>query len=320
VTLPKEAGMSQRQRVRFTRAAQIGLATLVFVVLAAIGIYFGANAIRGGHGYQTAVRFPNALGVAPGSQVFMNGVNIGSVSKVRILRDGTVDFILHISRHRTDIPKDAAFSVQGSLGGAPNVVISAPTGRVSSNEILPKYVAPISEQPVGKPALTIESFMLQSRALGNRLTGMLAEARPYGKPMLSSLQNARSNAGATAQELRGAGPALLGTVQSTVARAKNNIAQAREVLQRRDQSQLVAMRAAFQRSANDMQQTSVALRSLKRDPQLHDNVRVAKVELRAATANLAQLSYDMAIIAKNPQTKAELLDAGARFRVILKRI
>ncbi|HLI96960.1 MAG TPA: MlaD family protein [Candidatus Baltobacteraceae bacterium] len=311
--------MVQRKPVRLSRAAQVGLIALVVVIAAAIGIYFGQKAARGGGGYRIGVRFRNALGVGQGAQVYLNGVVVGSVNKIRILPDASVEFVLNVSRYTTNIPKDAIFSVQSTFTGGANVTISAPP-QTAATEVLPKHVLPLQEQPVGTPPLTIETFMGQSKSLGNRLAGILSKARPYGKPMLASLQHARANAASTQQEMRAVAPALFGSVRSTMARAKTNIAHAQQVLRARDQSKLASTAAALQKSQSDMKQTAGVLTAIKRDPQSQENVRVAEAQLRNATANLAQLSGDLAIIAKNPQTKAELLDAGARFRALLKRI
>jgi hypothetical protein len=120
--------------------------------------------------------------------------------------------------------------------------------------------------------------------------------------------------------MRAAAPALFAIVQSTMTQAKSNIADAQQVLRRRDQSKLVTIAAAFQRSANDMKQTASALGVLKRNPQTRANLRESAAQLRTASANLARLSDDLGGIAKNSQTKAQLRDAGERFRALLKRL
>ncbi len=180
--------MAQRKPVRLTRAAQLGLVALVVIVAAAIGIYFGQKAARGGGGYRIGVRFRNASDVGPGAQVYLNGVVVGSVNKIQILPDASVEFVININRYTTNIPKDAVFSVESKFTGGANVTISAPPQAAATTELLPKHVLPLPEQPVGTLPLTIETFMGQSKSLGNRLSGILLKARPYGKPMLASLQ------------------------------------------------------------------------------------------------------------------------------------
>lgn len=294
----------------------MGLIALVFIAAAALGLYFTARFVRGGGGYSIGVHFPQAAGVAPGGQVFLNGVDIGTVSKVIILPDTSVDFIINVFRD-TGIPKDSKFTVQTAFTGGSKVMIVAPVG---SHEMWPKRILPESEQPVGTPPLSLEAFMSQSRGLGDRADAVLGQARPYGPRLLSHVQNAKANSAGTMQEMRSTFPAVMGSLQSTIARAKANAQDAQSALRERDQPKIAAVAQAFSRSAIDMQQTAQELHSLKRDPQIRENVRAASAQLRIATQNLARLSHDMQMVTGNSQTKAQLRDAGARLRAILHKI
>jgi hypothetical protein len=106
----------------------------------------------------------------------------------------------------------------------------------------------------------------------------------------------------------------------TISRAKANIRDAQVVLQRRDRSKLTAIAAAFTKSSHDMKQTADAMHALRKDPSIQRNLRASSEQLRVALAEMAQLSRDLQIIAGNPQTKAELRDAAARFHAIFKSL
>ena len=309
-----------------SRPARLGLAALIVLLLAGGGIY-GVIKTRGTGGYRMGVHFRGAAGVAPGALVYFNGVNIGNVQKVKILPDTTVDMILNVF-HDTDIPRSAQFMIQSSFTGSPTIQIVLPR-RVAQNEVftpipqsalLPKRVVPVEEQPRGTEPLSIEDVMGESKALGDRAQRALALAKPYGPRLLGNVRNTQANAAASAQEMRGAFPAILGTLQSTIAKAKANAQDAQRALRGRDRPELAGIAAAFQQSAKDMSSVSGSLASIKNDPQVHANVRAAAVELRAATANMAGLSRDMEFASKNAQTKAELHDAGLRFRSIMERL
>lgn len=300
---------------------------LAVVLVVAGGSYLGLRILRG-QGYQFGVHFPTAAGVAPGAQVYLSGVEIGTVGKVIILPDTSVDFIINVVRD-TDLPKSAKFSVQTSLTGSPSVAIvipevravpGAPVTPVPREVVWPKRVLPVSEQPTGSPPLTLEAVMRQSRSLGDRAYRMLAQARPYGKRLAFHLQNARANGGATVAILRGTGPELLSSVRSTIARAQANVQSAQHALRTRDQPEIAQLARSFQATVTDMKATAGTLQQLKRDPQMRRDLRAATAQLRAVTANLAGLSRDLGIISGNPQLKAELQDAGARFREILTRL
>lgn len=310
--------MARMRAVRITRPARLGFAALVVIILAAIGIFLALKFLRGAGGYQIGVRFPQAAGVAPGAQVFLNGVTIGGVSKVQILPDTRVELIINIYRD-TSIPKTAKFSVQTALTGSPIVAISVPPS-TSPTEIWPKRVLPVEQQPAGTTPLSLEMFMRQSRSLGDRAYAVLAKARPYGKPLMTHLQHARENGEATMENLQSAPPTLMASLQSTVTKAKANVAQAQTALRDRDQPKLAAIAVAFERSAGDMEKTAASLKAIKRDPRLRANLRDASAQLRAVTGTMAQLSHDMEMISANPQTKAQLKDAGARLRALLHKL
>jgi ABC-type transporter Mla subunit MlaD len=310
--------MARSRAVKVTRAARLGFIALVVILLAIAGI-LAARFVRGAGGYRIGLHFRQAAGVAPGAQVFLNGVVIGAVTKVKILPDTTVEFIISVF-HDTPIPKTAKFTVQSALTGTQNVAITAPAQPVRANDVWPKRVLPVAEQPIGTPPLSLDQFFAQSKALGDRANAVLSKARPYGKPLVQHLQSARSNGFATMQEMRSGLPSLMGNLQSTVAKAKANVQDAQTALRERDQPKLAVIAVSFQRSAADMQRTSAALDSLKRDPAMRENVRAASAQLRAVTSNMAKLSADLQTIAGSAQTKAELRDAGARLRALLHKI
>ncbi|HET9096486.1 MAG TPA: MlaD family protein [Candidatus Baltobacteraceae bacterium] len=320
--------MAQPAAIRMSRPARLGLIALVCIIVISLGTYAGIKMVRGTGGYQMGVHFRTAAGVAPGAQVYFSGVNIGAVSKVRILPDTTVDMILNISRP-TDIPKNAAFSVLSSFTGSPTITIMVPTQRVAhtsaptplpQSDIWPKRILPVAEQPVGSTPLSIEDVMAEGRALTDRADRALAQARPYGPRMLRHVQNARTNGAATTQEMRTALPAMQASLHSTIARAQANAASAQRALLERDQPMLAAVASAFSRSSRDMKQAANALTSVGNDPRARANVRAAAANLRDAASRMAQLSGDMEIMTQSPQTKAELRDAGDRFHEIMAHL
>lgn len=311
-----------------SRPARLGLIALVCIIVISLGTYLGVKMVRGTGGYHMGVHFRTAAGIAPGAQVYFSGVNIGTVSKVQILPDTTVDVILTIFQ-ATDIPKNARFSVQSSFTGSPTITITVPQQHIAANhlpspvprsDLLPKRILPIAEQPVGSTPLTIEDVMAEGRALTDRADRALARARPYGPRLLRHLQNARTNGAATTQEMRTALPAIVASLQSTITRAKANAASAQSALRERDQPRLTAVAAAFQRSSRDMKQAASELTSVKNDPRARANIRAATANLRDVTSSMAGLTRDMEIMTKNPQTKAELRDAGERFRDVMAHL
>jgi ABC-type transporter Mla subunit MlaD len=310
--------MARTQPVRVNRAARTGLAALVVIILAAVGVYYIVQQ-RGTGGYRMGVRFAQAEGISAGSEVFLNGVLVGTVRRVQILPDTSVEFILGIF-HDTSIPKNAQFTVRSTLTGTPSLLIAVPPSTTAAHEVWPKRVLPPAEQPVGTPALTLETFMASNSGLTSRAQRVLALARPYGKPMIAHLERARANGAGTMQELHATLPSLMGTLQGTIAMAKANAQSAQTALRGRNQEKIASIAASFKQSAADLEKTSQSLTALKRDPQVRENARQASIQLRATASTMAKLSDDMRAISANPQTKAELRDASARLKALLHKI
>jgi hypothetical protein len=317
--------MARSQAVRITRPARLGLIALILAVLLAAGLY-AWNEYAHGNAYLFGVHFPTGSGIAPGAQVFLSGVEIGSVRTVTILPDTSVDFVINVGTG-TDIPKTARFSVQTTLTGSPIISIVIPQVRAAqrtptqlAGAVWPHRVLPVSEQPTGTAPLTIERVLGQSRALGNRIIAVMTIAHPYGRRLVYHLQSARANGAGTVAQLRGTAPELFATVRSTLAQAQANAQRAQTLLLTHDRQRLAVLARAFGRTEIDMKSAASALGTLKRNPQMRQNVRAATAQMRTVTANLAGLSDDLAIIAANRQVKAELRDAGTRFREILHKI
>lgn len=265
------------------------------------------------------VHFPTAAGLARGAQVFLNGVQVGSVRRVRILPDTSVDVILHIAK-RTDVPKNAIFSVQTTVAGSPTVSIAVPPGRVRAAEVLAKRVLPVSEQPIGTVPLTLEDVMRQGRALGDRVQTVFARAKPYGPRLVADIESARENANATATVMQQSLPVQMQTVHRIIAKAQSQIRQAAAAVRERDESKITLVSTTLKQSVNELKDAADALRRLNNDPRVRSNVKAAQAQLRDATRNLALLAHDMQMLTKNAQTKAELRDASTRLHEILHKI
>ena len=310
--------MAQRRGVRFTRAARLGLAALVLAIAAGVALYLGMRLLRAG-GYRMAVHFPTAAGIAPGALVYFNGVNVGTVQKVKILPDTTVDFTLAITRD-VDIPANAKYTVQSTFTGSPTVNITVPVGAKRA-AVEPKRVLPLAQQPVGTPPLSLQVVMRQGLAVGDRAQSILESAMPYGKRLRTHLEHARANGGAMMQQMQTSVPAVLATLRSATERAQANAARAQAaIVHDRNHAEIGEIAASFKNSAADLQRAAAALNSVKRDSAVQANVRAASAQLRVVTAHLAGLSRDLQMIAGNPQTKAQLQDIRQRLNAILRSL
>jgi phospholipid/cholesterol/gamma-HCH transport system substrate-binding protein len=94
---------------------KIGSAVIVATVIAVIAVLVLNRGIFSS-GYTIVARFPDAAGVAPGTNVLVAGVRVGSVTSVQIA-GGHVDVALEVN-HGVELPHDtaAAIGVETLLG------------------------------------------------------------------------------------------------------------------------------------------------------------------------------------------------------------
>lgn len=317
-----------RTKQTSTRLALLGLFALAAMLLLAAGLYFMSSAAPGRGNYRMGVHFPSASGVAPGSPVYLSGVNIGTVSKVTILPDNSVDIILGI-RSNTDIPRRSKFSILSSLTGSPSIAILPPrTPRnlggsptpLPRSEILEKRIMPVSQQPVGSIPASLEDFLRQGQTLTNRTTVMFGELSARREPLLNAMSGARTNGIAVRNELSGTLTQLQGQMAVTMRKAQANMADAATVLRTRDQRKLAVLAASFQETARSAQTVQASMQAATRSPAAHRNLREAAARLRVAMTNMKTLSASLERIASNSQTKAELRDAGAQLRAVIEKL
>jgi ABC-type transporter Mla subunit MlaD len=307
-----------------TRQAQLGLLTLACAAGVLVAFFLFARLGPGRAGYRIGVHFPGAAGVAPGAEVFLSGVNIGSVDRVRILADGSVDIILAIRRH--DIPKDARFSIQTSLTGAPSIAIAPPPPHVVKgvpptplphNAVLEKRVLPLEQQPVGTIPLSVEQLLSQSRSLGNGAQSVLTHMHGYKSSILGNLERSRSNAAATPVLLRATSASLMRQISSTMQQVNANETAAVQALRRHDQRRAAMLASSLSSSAKSMNASLDSLRLVTRDPQVRANVRASAANLRTAMANAKTLqSQGFA----SGETRAQLADAQANLRAAMEKL
>src|SRR5581483_11878167 len=105
-----------------SRQAIVGAFTLLGLV-ALFAVYFVlSNLAARVSGYEVGVHFQNAAGLTRGAIVYESGVQIGSVARIRMLDDFTIDVILQIVNW-ADIPKDSQFVISAPLTGGASVTI-----------------------------------------------------------------------------------------------------------------------------------------------------------------------------------------------------
>lgn len=308
--------MARTRPRRISRPAIVGLVFLGIVVLVIIGAYLGVRFGAGGKTYRIAARFTTVSGLAPGAAVYFSGTKAGTVTRIQLLPDNSVDVIMRIASS-TSIPKDSKFSIQTSFTGSPNVAIMPPKHPTAT---LPRRVLPISEQPVGTVPLSIDQLMAEGKTVGGRAQRALQMARSRSGVMMGALGHSRENAGATMTEVKGVMPRAMAQMQGTIAQARANVAQAQRVLPTRDHAKIAAAAASLKASSAALNASATSLKSISRDPRARGNLHAMAANIKTATENMQSAVNAFKGVTGNAQTRAALRDASANLHAILAKL
>jgi phospholipid/cholesterol/gamma-HCH transport system substrate-binding protein len=116
-------------------ALQVGILVFLGIILFSIGYVFFNGAVKGHNTYVVTVRFKDAGGISPGSEVDMSGIKVGKVSteKNGVRLDPTTNTALidlQIEK-RYKIPVGSSITVVASLLGGTATVAIFPPSRVA---------------------------------------------------------------------------------------------------------------------------------------------------------------------------------------------
>lgn len=295
--------------------ARLGLIALFIAIFAAAAIYLFSN-FGGGRGtYNTGVHFASAAGLPAGARVYMNGVAVGTVSKVNILPDATVDVVLAI-RNDIDIPANSLVSIRPTFTSSPDVVIVAGS---RASGLLPRRVVAITDQPVGHQPLDIQSLMLQAQAVGARGQAALALAQKREPAIFHHAMHARDNLGTLAASLHGGLKPALAIMQSTIARARVQLDSAQTALREHDSRKLAAIASQFSQTSAALDATMREAHADTSDPRERANVRASMQNVQTAMQNLSAASHSLQSTASDPVTRGQLRDAGLHLRSAIQK-
>ncbi len=297
-----------------SRFAQLGL--FAIVALALLFVSFFVITDMGGRrsGYRIGVHFAGASGLPPGARVLLSGVDVGSVERIRLLPNGSVDVIIVIARD-VDIPKDATFGIQPSLTGSPAVTIAPPARHLRPGvlptpyppqALLARRVLPLGEQPTGMLPLSVETLMRRAIGLQTRSRAMFATLQARRPQLMASLQGGRGELSGTQTQLRTSFSELSATLDATSMKARAHIARTQRALSRvRDRGDLQALASSLESTSSSLKATASSLRSIQSDPRVRANMRASTAQLQQAMDNVRALKESTRVVTGDPQTRAQ---------------
>ncbi len=122
--------------------------------------------------FQLRTHFKNAQGLQPGNNVRFAGTQIGTVKKVQIINDTTIEIIFYIDRKSKDFLHNNSLTAVGSEGLVGNKVLNiipAETAGlpVQENDILPSRDAPDIDEMLETLYITNHNIAIISEELKN---------------------------------------------------------------------------------------------------------------------------------------------------------
>jgi ABC-type transporter Mla subunit MlaD len=319
------------------RQAVVGFFSILSIVGLFVMFWFLTNQGSKMGGYRMGVRFAAAAGLRPGSQVFLSGLDIGTVDHITFAPDYTVDVILAIKGsipalsflpgsappNGFDIPKGSTFRIQAPLtGDSAVVIIPPPPDRAVNEGAWPHEVLALDEQPRGSSVASFQDVLAQGGQMLNDLQRRLPA-------ILDGLQSAVNNGNAMAihgneltQQLSSKVDALTGSLQSSLDRAGDNIVALTHDLRETaegDRGRIDGLLAHLNQTAVTFNQVVDSMKGLVGDQQLRGNLTQTTQNIAVASASLAKMASDAQKLTGDTQTQAQLKDTVANLDAVIQK-
>ncbi len=317
-----------RRRAKQQNSLRLGIFAVSAIALLYVFVLVFMH-FQGVRGYRIGVRFATVSGLSPGAPVYVSGVQIGAVEKIEVLPDNSVEVILAITRD-IDLPTTSRITIHSPLTGSPDVTIIPPITRVAAgsipaplppNLIIPKRVLPLDEQPIGRPPISPKELIAQSQELldqSGHIVGMFLGRR---RTLLAQVDSIRDNSAGLATDLRSLPQTLRANLAGTLNDAKAEVSRTQAlVMNSRNQAVLAQLSASLNAASASLEQTSNALNGVRTDRATLANTAAAMNNVKQASATMHAARIDFQTIGANPQTRAELLDAGVQLRASVERL
>ena len=131
---------------------KLGIFIIIALVLLVAGLYLiGKNKNFWGKSYSLTARFDNVGGLQPGNNVRYAGIDVGTVDKINILNDTTIEVVMFIENNMQQIIRNNSAASIGTDGLMGNKLINIEPGTTDApiaeeNDILPGIKAIDTEQ------------------------------------------------------------------------------------------------------------------------------------------------------------------------------
>jgi ABC-type transporter Mla subunit MlaD len=312
-----------------SKQAQVGLFTILGAIAVFAVFFVLADLGTRARGYKIGVHFKTAGGLRTAADVYLSGVPIGAVDKIRLLDDYSAEVILAI-RQGYDIPVGSHFLIQSPITGEPTVLIEAPRDVSANVATLPHDVLPIEQQPTGYNPASIGDLLEQGQGEVHRLDIILAKLQEAEPRLLATLQSTvdnandlTSNANRNLSDVTARVEQLTDSLQTNITTAGTNVADLTSRLDsvvRRDSGQVDELLTQLNVTTRKVDRTVSSIQGIAGDPKVKRDLLSTAHDFAVTAHTLAAISEDLHNVSSNPQTQAQLRDAVAQLDATTQRV
>ncbi|MBV8263713.1 MAG: MCE family protein [Candidatus Eremiobacteraeota bacterium] len=306
-----------------TTAFRVGVFA-VGAILATFVVWYVLNnvSLRKGS-YPFAVHFRNVVGLQPGSEVQLAGVDIGIIDSINILpQDQTAEVVCSIQNDYT-LYHGSVFTVAQTLTGAQSTLTIIPPPNLATAQPWPKKRLPYGQQPEGTTPTTIADLVSEGQArlndldktlalVNQELPGIVKNFNGVAVHTNNLIVHADRNFNLLGQQLNG----TMGGVNAIVAQlngllttnGQNVSAMTTEMKELISSSgpKVVALIDNLDATSTNLNKTMVSVESLATDPSLKANLVGTTENLKESSEKLKQIATDIQSVTGDPKVQAQM--------------
>jgi hypothetical protein len=303
-----------------SRQAQVGIFAILALVLLLVVVYFLTN-LGARTGYQLGIHFQSASGLQSNAPVNLSGMQVGSVDKIELLPDDTVDVVVFI-KQGIGIPTASRFLIHVPVTGSPDLLIIPPHGGPTPYPTFPPGVAPIAQQPKGENTITLSDLLQAGQGELRKLDTILSALQKSEPKLLAYLQSTLANANDMTARLKSTIDTMAPTLQTDLATAGGNFAAMSETLRSAatlDAPKLNSMLSQLDDASLALKNTMTSVESLATNPRLHQSLIATMENVEQSTLELRYLLEDTRTITSDPATQEHIRNSLANLDALMQR-
>jgi phospholipid/cholesterol/gamma-HCH transport system substrate-binding protein len=298
----------------------------VFSVLTVLGIfvvwYILGNVSLRRNSYQIGIHFSNVVGLQPGSDVQLAGVDIGIVDDIKLLPDQTATVVCSIHSENT-LYRGSIFTVTQTLTGSQSTLAIIPPRDLASAVPLPKRILPEAEQPEGTVPPTIADLLNEGQKrlleldktlaiVNTELPGIVRNFNGVAVHTDSLIVHADKNFNQLGQQLNMTVASVNGVVSqlngllAVNGRNITDMTTGMRQLLATNGPKVAGLIENLSATAANLNKTMASVQSIASDPNLKANLVATTANLKDSSEKLKEIATNIQDVTGDPKIQAEL--------------